>query len=474
MKKVLLVNTNTEQAPYPVPPVGICMLASRLEKHYEIRVYDGVFDNGRNLVETVNRFMPDYIGFSIRNIDDIVADRQVFYVDPIIRDFIDPVRKITNVPIILGGSGFSIFPQELMQLSGADFGIIGEGVETLPELLSELENERDPSWIPNLLMAKPGKKSAQATSKGMEQWNGFSNIDKWIDFTSYRKKGAYSIQTKRGCSHGCVYCTYPLIEGRNFITRKAADIADEIWEAKERLGDVTFEFVDSTFNDPENHAENISREIIKRKMNVRLRTMGINPRNTSEHLFELMIEAGFKQIDATPDTASEVMLKNMGKGFNLKDVEKMATLIRKFELPTMWFFLFGGPGENAGTFQETIDFIDRFVNPEDLVYMTSGLRIYPGTPLYKIALKERRFTKKTSLLHPPLFYYSDKLEKHQLDSLIRQAERKRFNCIPALETHPPAAMIAEAMELKKAGNLTEPMFRTLLKIRKEWMIKGLI
>ena len=103
MKKLLLVNTNTEQAPYPVPPVGICMLASRLESKYEIRVYDGVFAGGTGLVDVVQNFNPDYIGFSIRNVDDIVVDRQVFYIDTIIRDFIEPVKKVTSVPVILGG-----------------------------------------------------------------------------------------------------------------------------------------------------------------------------------------------------------------------------------------------------------------------------------------------------------------------------------------------------------------------------------
>ncbi len=475
MKKILLVNTNTEQAPYPVPPVGLCMLASRLEGTYETRIYDGVFEKGKNLVQTVLNFNPDYIGFSIRNIDDVIADRDCFYVDVILKEFIEPVRKITSVPVILGGSGFSIFPEELMKLSKADFGIVGEGVEILPLLLEELDNGNDPAGLPNVLISgqkQAAKKISQRVS--IEPFDGFSQIDRWIDFTPYRRRGAYSIQTKRGCSHGCIYCTYPLIEGKKFITRDPSDIADEIMEAHDRLGDVTFEFVDSTFNDPEHHAENICREIISRGMKVRLRTMGINPKHTSEKLFELMLEAGFSQIDATPDTASEIMLKNMGKGFMLKDVERMARLIRKYQLPTMWFFLFGGPGEDVDTFRETIDFIDHFVSPEDLVYMSSGLRIYPGTPLHKIALEEKRFNAEDSLLTPQRFYYSEKLGKEELTILIKEAERQRPNCIPALDTHPPEGMIAEAMELRKAGNLAEPMFRTLLRIKKEWIAKGLL
>ncbi|MEI7982907.1 MAG: cobalamin-dependent protein, partial [Bacteroidota bacterium] len=297
MRKVLLVNTNIERAPYPVPPLGLCLLAAGLEDRYEVHIYDGVFDEGRNLVAEVLRFLPDYIGFSIRNIDDVVVDRNVFYVDGILEKFILPVKAVTPAPLILGGSGFSIFPEELMLASGADYGIIGEAEDSFPALLNCLENKLDPSGIANLVIA--GKRKIQSGFQISHQGQGlyrFSEIDWHIDFQPYLSRGVYSIQTKRGCSHGCIYCTYPLIEGKRFRMRRAEEIADEMEQAHQRIGAVTFEFVDSTFNDPKNHAEAICREIIRRKMKVSLRTMGMNPRHCSEALFELMMKAGFSQI----------------------------------------------------------------------------------------------------------------------------------------------------------------------------------
>jgi radical SAM superfamily enzyme YgiQ (UPF0313 family) len=152
MKKILLVNTNTEKSPYPVPPLGLCMIASVLENRYDVKVYDGVFDEGKGLTVLVQEFKPDYIGFSIRNIDDVVIDRPYYYVDRIISDFIKPVRKISQAPFILGGSGFSIFPKELMMLTGADFGITGEAEEILAELLLRIENGEDVNGMENVLV----------------------------------------------------------------------------------------------------------------------------------------------------------------------------------------------------------------------------------------------------------------------------------------------------------------------------------
>jgi radical SAM superfamily enzyme YgiQ (UPF0313 family) len=449
------------------------MIGNAIRDDYQVKIYDGVFDEGRGLVALVKEFQPDFVGFSIRNIDDVVMDREIFYMTDILKKFIRPVQAITDAPVILGGSGFSIFPVELMKMTGADFGIVGEGESTFPELLKRIQNQQNTDDIPNLIDRKSLKINLNRCNSFYKHVpDNFPDIDRWINFEPYFDKGVYSIQTKRGCGHHCIYCTYPLIEGRQFRLRAPTDIADEIEQSAERVGPVTFEFVDSTFNDPKGHAESICREIIRRKIKVRLRTMGINPRHTSEKLFELMLEAGFVQIDATPDSASPRMLESLGKGFTLDEIRKMATLINKFNMPTMWFFLFGGPGEDEQTFAETLDFIDDFVNPADLVYMNAGMRIYPNTPLFGIAMKEGRLSEAQSVFLPPVYYYSDKLPKDRLDMLIRDAAATRHNCIHALETAPGPDMVAQAHEMRKLHQLDEPMFRTLLRIRKHWMNSG--
>jgi radical SAM superfamily enzyme YgiQ (UPF0313 family) len=183
-----------------------------------------------------------------------------------------------------------------------------------------------------------------------------------------------------------------------------------------------------------------------------------------------MIGAGFVQIDATPDSASPEVLRNLDKGFTLQEVEKMALLIKKSDLPTMWFFLFSGPGESKDTFWQTLDFIDKYVNPEDLVYMNAGLRIYPDTPLYHIASDEGLLIPGQSLLYPPVFYFSEKCGPDEINLLIREATKNRHNCIPASETTPLPEMIKEALVLQREMNLNEPMFRTLLRIRKSRLL----
>jgi len=74
LKKVLLVNCNTVKAPYPVPPLGLCLLAASLGDDWQVSIYDCMFDEGAGLADRVLQFNPDYIGFSIRNIDNTMPD----------------------------------------------------------------------------------------------------------------------------------------------------------------------------------------------------------------------------------------------------------------------------------------------------------------------------------------------------------------------------------------------------------------
>lgn len=465
MKKIILINANNEHKPYPVPPIGLFLVASSIKNKYDIKIVDGVFKTTEEIISEVINFKPDYIGISIRNIDNLqIIDSKCFY-DHIQNNIIKPIKAASSSPIILGGSGFSIFAEHLIKKLNVNYGVIGEGEKVFPELLQYLDEGKDPSKLPGVITNN--KKRFINNSYFLDVTKlPFTEFDKHINFDAYKDKGAYSIQTKRGCCHKCIYCTYTYLEGNNYRLRSPKDVADEIEEANKRLGYLIFEFVDSTFNDPPGHAEEICREIIKRKINVGLRTMGINPANASEELFDLMIRAGFTQIDCTPDSASPVMIKSLKKNFTLDQLKRTADIIKKKDIPTMWFFILGGPQENEKTILESFDFIDNYVYELDMVHITKGLRIYPNTELYDIALKEKIISKDDDLIYP-LFYLSKELTLDKLNEIISREIYKRPNCIPAEESTPSKLMLESAMKIKDRLKLNKPMFRILLKLRQE-------
>ncbi len=467
MKKVLLINTNSEKAPYPVLPLGLGLVAGAIANAYEVRLFDATFRKTDGLRELLRDFQPDYIGLGIRNIDDVVMGSDVYYLDGIRDSFMPLIREESAAPVILGGAGFSVFGQAILWDFGADYGVIGEGERVFPLLLQCLDKGGDPSEIPGVLTPDA------IAAKPLDIQDGEldlppAHLDRWLDWSPYSRRGSYSIQTKRGCKLNCLYCVYPTIEGRQYRLRPVNQVVDEIEDAQQRLGDVTFEFVDSTFNHPLSHALDICREIIRRGLRVRLRTMGVNPGGVTEELIELMRQAGFAQIDCTPDSASPAMLKAFQKTFTRKKLEQCANILKKLDMPTMWFFIFGAPGETDKTIDESLDFIDRFIDPVDMVHITQGIRIYPNTALHRIASEEGVIKAADSLLRP-VFYVSSSIGRQRLAQRIEQAAAIRPNCIPALESSPDPEMIQQAMQQRAQLKLDEPMFRSLLRIRRQRM-----
>ena len=463
MKKVLLVGSNSLRAPYPVSPVGLCMVAAALEPGWQVRIFDPNAA-GADLAAVVGAFAPDYVGLGICNVDDVVMEDGVSFVNEVCERYAKPLRALTQAPLILGGAGFSIFPQEWLEECAADYGVVGEGEAAFPALLAALEAGRDPMAIPGVVA--PGRASTQRAARPvLVDLLPFAALDERLDYAPYRERGAYPIQTKRGCARRCVYCSYPQIEGRAFRCRPAESVVDEIQQVQGRLGDVAFEFVDSVFNDPPGHAEAICWEIAQRGLKVRLRTMGVNPAEVTPELIELMAGAGFAQIDSTPDSASPKMLENLRKNFTLAQLQRTATIVREAKMPTMWFFLLGGPGETEETILETFAFIDQFVDPEDMVHISEGIRIFPRTALYDTAVRERFVEPGESLLHRR-FYVSPELGRDRLLQIVGRETATRPNCVRSSESTPPPAMLQEAARLRKEQGLNEPMFRTLLRIRR--------
>src|SRR6478736_4061463 len=124
-----------------------------------------------------------------------------------------------------------------------------------------------------------------------------------------------------------------------------------------------------------------------------------------------MRRAGFRTLGITAESASGAVLEKLEKGFNAAKVAEVAERVEQAGIRTLWIFLVGGPGETPGTLEETLAFAAKRLNHGDAVYLTVGLRIYPGTTLHRIAIAEGVVIAGDPLLVPS-FYFSKELDFH--------------------------------------------------------------
>ena len=411
--RVLLVSTNRERQPYPVVPNGLACVASALDAAgHRVELLDLCFarDPVANARAAVRRFRPQIIGVSVRNIDnsDAIALR---HYTPEARDILRELRaSAPAAKIIAGGAAFGVAPEALFRDLEVDYAVAGDGERASVALIDALVAGRDPGSIAGLVRAHedrvvfspPGEEADLDSLPGPQLY-------RWIDLARYQRNGAtIPIQTKRGCVYKCIYCTYRNVEGWGYRTRDPELVAEEIAELRSKAGVRHFDFVDSTFNSPPGHAIQVCEAIARRKLGVQLDTTNFTPATASTELLSAMKAAGFRTLGITAESASDPVLERLEKGFTAAKAREVAERVEKHGIRTLWIFLVGGPGETRQTLEETLDFASWRLRRGDAVYLTVGLRIYPGTTLHRIAIAEGR-VPATSTLLDPTFYFSSQL-----------------------------------------------------------------
>lgn len=396
-RKLLLVSANRLAVPYPVYPIGIsylsCYLETRLPE-FDIRVFDFNLNSGNAFIETLNDFQPDFTGISFRNIDDVDSYSKKWFIHDY-KEIIDIVKKTIRTKIIIGGSAFSIFPRQLFEFVEPDFGIYGEGEESLFQLLSCLDANSDYTGIQGLVYRKNNKIVINARDSFVNSLN-LSFHNGIIDFY-WQKSGMMNVQTKRGCPHHCIYCTYPLIEGRKVRTLNIEKIIDTLSDLYfNRKIDYVF-FTDSVFNLNKRFNKNLAEKMISRGLKIKWGAY-FSPHDLDEKTLHLYKAAGLTHIEFGTESLSDATLKHYGKHFSVQDVVDVSAACNKAGIYYSHFMILGGYGETEESINEGFENSKKFQNTVFFPYI--GMRIYPGTALYSLALKEGVIAPGNDLLEP--------------------------------------------------------------------------
>jgi len=408
--RVLLISPNREISPDPVYPLGLASLAAVLKAAgMTVKGSDLCFPPHWQAVveQDLESFRPDCIGLSIRNIDNVTYPRSTAYL-PFIKEVVELCRRKTKAPIVVGGSGFTLLPEGVLDFLGTDYGVVGEGERAFLELLGELSGNTHPAPAAGIFPRRPSQGQVEIGGP-IEDLNSLPWPDREVfDAGVYRERGGLAnIQSKRGCPFHCIYCTYPLIEGRKVRVREPIGVVREIQALVNRGLDYLF-FVDNNFNFPEEQAEGICREIIRQKVPVRW-TAYVNPGFMTDRLGEAMKRSGCAALEFGLDAAAPAQLDALGKNFSLPQIREAARICRERDIPFCFSLLLGGPKETRDTLEETLAQAED-LNPSAVICMT-GIRVFPGTRLAEIAREEGLLPADWNPLEP-FFYLSPKVRDH--------------------------------------------------------------
>jgi len=447
---VLLISANRLNEPYPVYPLGLDYVAGALTPDHRVHIVDLNHMTGRDMLQAaIDRMAPDIVGISLRNADNTDVSQPVGFMGEYI-DLVQTIRCVTPAPIVLGGSGFTIFPNEAMKALGADYGIMGEG-ERLSLLLDALASGRDPAAIEGIVV--PGRRVTPPAPWPRETVRRFDPGGDHLDH--YLKTGGVlNLQSKRGCPFRCIYCTYPHIEGRRMrllAPREIARTAVHLQAAGARYLFVT----DSAFNAESEHSLAVARAFKQAGLSIPWGAF-FAPTTLPPDYFEIMADCGLTHVEFGTESLHDAVLAAYDKPFRRESVITAHHMARTAGLHVAHYLLFGGPGETRQTLEATLDSVaalDRCA-----VFMFCGMRIYPHTRLYDLALAEGQIRADQNLVEP-VFYRSPHIDPARIEATIRARSRERLNWVIGAGSPEMTAITARMYRKGYTGPLWEYLCR---------------
>lgn len=451
--RVLLISTNRERKPSFAIPIGVAHLQTALiHAGFEAEILDLCFCSDEELQPTVgqklHQFPADLIGISIRNIDNETFLQYRGNLGDV-RLVVETCRQESSAPIVVGGSAFSLMPEEIMRTLNVQLGVVGEGETAIVALAEAIKQGLSFHQVPGLVTlveasyqgAEPARVQNMSTVVSPEH---FVPDERYFSTQVVGPQPTYGVQTKRGCAFRCSYCPVPSIEGKPFRLRQPEEIVNEIRHLQKTSGLQRVFFTDSIINIPRRHALAFTQAMIDARLNVRWMAYA-NPLQFTQDMADQFVEAGCQILNFGIDAACEEMLASLQKDFSVEDIYNATAFCKKAGIRVIHSLLLGGPNESPETVQKTLEAVSKMA--PHILTIAIGIRLYPQTPLWRKLHAQLPQLEQANVLDP-IFYLEPRLtraDREQILHLIQEFSQQQPH-IPVKMNFNLDSLIAEETE----------------------------
>lgn len=361
-------------------PLGIGYIAAVLRRAghavqlYEPEAQGMTFDSVRELF---TREAPDIVGITSAtpNFPQAVKLARI-------------VKETRGCPVVLGGIHASALPEYILtQYADCfDFIVIGEGEQTMLELVDALSAGRPTSEIAGLWHAAGGAVHPTAPRKAIEELDALPHPARDLipqelfapNAHNARHRRCLTLLTSRGCPFTCSFCASHLTMGRRYRMHSAEYVLEEMQELKDRYGAQQLLITDDTFTINRDRLAAVCEGMIARKLQLDWFCFS-QISAVNDEMLELMKRAGCYNIGFGVESASPRILKKMGKPVDLDRCRRVFDRARRLGLKTQAFFVLGTPGEDHETPEEIEQTIKFALELNPTLAFFNMYVPYPGT-----------------------------------------------------------------------------------------------
>lgn len=274
---------------------------------------------------------------------------------------------------IAGGPHPSALPEEALQ--HFDLVVIGEGEESLPQLIRALKSGSDPAAVKGIAFWRQGR---------VHFTGGREPVD--LDLYPPFSRILSPIEISRGCPWGCTYCQTPRLFG--FCMRHRS--IETIERYARRHKDVRFTSPNSLAYGSDGTSPRLKKvEALLKALSEQNKPVyfgtfpsEVRPDFVSQEALEIIARyCANKSLSLGGQSGSPAMLRRIGRGHGREEIEAACDLILEFGLTPQVDFIFGLPDESEEDQRLTLDLV-RWIVAKGGKVRAHRFTPLPGTPLW--------------------------------------------------------------------------------------------
>jgi anaerobic magnesium-protoporphyrin IX monomethyl ester cyclase len=356
-------------------PWGLASLAGSYQKNgYDVEILDG-----QAMQLSKEELLPEIDKCNF----DIVGITSFSTQYPAVKLFAETIKKKFNVPVIVGGPLASYQSQMVLFTTLIDVCVIGEGEVSGVEILQSWDNLEKVKGIAfkknsNILFTPPQDRFIDLDTFPLPDFTLF-DMEKYVwhnnKFAGTINTGirAMTLNTSRGCPYSCHFCSKSCLSFRSMSPRKIYEMIADL-KKEFRLEEIYFG--DELFLSNKNKF----RELAPMLKSLNIPWAGQARVNLVDKYFLTIIkDTNCVGLGYGIESGSQKILDNMNKKITVKQIESAMINTQKLKIPIKVQLIFGYPGEDEDTVQETIDLFRRVDHPGRRFSVITPI---PGSKLY--------------------------------------------------------------------------------------------
>lgn len=266
-------------------------------------------------------------------------------------------KRFPNKKVFLGGEHVSAcYEKILQQFPNIAACVVGEGEETVLELLDAFDRNNPLDHIEGIAFFKNGKvvvtpkrkRKSNLTDLPRPSWRGvpiYKYLENHCGVNSLARKAIPMVAT-RGCPYSCTFCTVPNMWDSKWFARPPEDVVDEIKDYVKKFGINHIDFVDLTLVINKKWMHKLCDLLIEEKLDLTWAIpIGTRTENIDQELLHKMKAAGLQRVMYSADGGDEKTLDRIKKSLDMSHFNQIVKLTSQSGIVVKVALIFGFPGQ---------------------------------------------------------------------------------------------------------------------------------